>query len=193
MSAPVIQLAGLQTDDRNARTANIDRVSTVELCYILNREDHEVPLVVEQRIPVIAEVIDALSERVRNGGRIFYIGAGTSGRCPGCIRDTPDVLGAIGLIHSTNSRQRLCSPLSQGGSRGWQDRGRDRFARIQPRPEGRLVNLDRIIWPYAVYVLGGLSYVRLLGATTVALVCVSPSAAGIEGNADYLISAVSYI
>lgn len=80
MSAPVIQLAGLQTDDRNARTANIDRVSTVELCYILNREDHEVPLVVEQRIPVIAEVIDALSERVRNGGRIFYIGAGTSGR-----------------------------------------------------------------------------------------------------------------
>ncbi len=80
MTTPVIQLAGLQTECRNARTAEIDQVPTLELCRILNREDREVPWAVEQCIPVIAKVIDTLSERVYNGGRVFYIGAGTSGR-----------------------------------------------------------------------------------------------------------------
>ena len=80
MSTPVVQLAGLQTEHRNPRTVDIDRVPTLELCGILNREDSRVPSAVEPCITVIAEVIDVLSERVRNGGRVFYIGAGTSGR-----------------------------------------------------------------------------------------------------------------
>lgn len=77
---PIIALAGLQTEDRNPNSTNIDRVSTQELCRILNREDVQVPKAVEPCIPVIAETIDVLSKRVRNGGRVFYIGAGTSGR-----------------------------------------------------------------------------------------------------------------
>jgi N-acetylmuramic acid 6-phosphate etherase len=80
MLTPIIQLAGLQTEDRNPRTVNIDRVPTRELCRILNREDSTVPSAVERCIPVIADAIDVLSERVRQGGRVFYIGAGTSGR-----------------------------------------------------------------------------------------------------------------
>lgn len=80
MSIPIVQLAGLQTENRNVHTTGIDRVSTIELCQLLNQEDREVPAAVERCIPVIADVIDSLSERVRNGGRVFYIGAGTSGR-----------------------------------------------------------------------------------------------------------------
>jgi N-acetylmuramic acid 6-phosphate etherase len=80
MSTPPVQLGGLQTEQRNPSTTRIDRVSTLELCQILNHEDATVPLAVQPCIPVIAEVIDTLSERVRIGGRVFYIGAGTSGR-----------------------------------------------------------------------------------------------------------------
>jgi N-acetylmuramic acid 6-phosphate etherase len=80
MSKPIVELAGLQTENRNPRSANIDRVSTEELCRILNREDSQVPRAVESHIPVIAEAIEVLTVRVRNGGRVFYIGAGTSGR-----------------------------------------------------------------------------------------------------------------
>jgi N-acetylmuramic acid 6-phosphate etherase len=80
MPPPVVELAGLQTENRNPRSANIDRVSTEELCRILNREDSQVPKAVEPHIPVIAEAIEVLTERVRKGGRVFYIGAGTSGR-----------------------------------------------------------------------------------------------------------------
>lgn len=78
--APAVQLAGLQTETRNPRTVGIDRVSTLELCRILQREDGRIPAAVEPCVPVIAEVIDVLAGRVRRGGRVFYIGAGTSGR-----------------------------------------------------------------------------------------------------------------
>ncbi len=77
---PVVQLAGLQTETRNPRTTAIDTVSTLELCRILQREDARVPSAVEPCVPAIAEAIDLLTERVRRGGRVFYIGAGTSGR-----------------------------------------------------------------------------------------------------------------
>lgn len=80
MAPTVVQLAGLQTEDRNPRSAHIDTVPTEELCRILNREDANVSAAVENCVPVIAGAIDALSQRVRNGGRVFYIGAGTSGR-----------------------------------------------------------------------------------------------------------------
>ena len=79
-ATPIIELGGLQTETRNPQSVDIDKVSTQELCRILNREDSQVPQAVGKCIPVIAEAIEALSERVRNGGRVFYIGAGTSGR-----------------------------------------------------------------------------------------------------------------
>lgn len=78
--APLIDLSGLQTEGRNSRTRNIDTVSALQLCQILHREDATIPAAVEPCLPVIAEAIDVLAERVRRGGRVFYIGAGTSGR-----------------------------------------------------------------------------------------------------------------
>lgn len=75
-----VDLGGLQTENSNPRTATIDKVSTEELCRILHEEDCRVPAAVTPCLPEIAATIDALTERVRKGGRVFYIGAGTSGR-----------------------------------------------------------------------------------------------------------------
>lgn len=75
-----VELAGLQTELRNSNSVNIDLVSTLELCHVLNREDATVAAAVEPCLGVISEAIDAMAPRVRNGGRVFYIGAGTSGR-----------------------------------------------------------------------------------------------------------------
>ncbi|KAJ9156770.1 Glucokinase regulator family protein [Coniochaeta hoffmannii] len=192
MSTPVVQLAGLQTEHRNPRTVDIDRVPTLELCRILNREDSRVPSAVEPCIPVIAEVIDVLSERVRNGGRVFYIGAGTSGR--------------LGVLDASEIPPTYSAPAGQfialmaGGDyalrhakEGAEDDRDAAKADLQPFEFDPAV--DSLIGIASSgrtpYVLGGLSYVKSLGATTVALVCVAPSAAGAEGNADYLISAVT--
>ncbi|KAI8634659.1 putative glucokinase regulator family protein [Xylariaceae sp. FL1651] len=192
MSNPVVQLAGLQTENRNVRTTGIDRAPTRELCQILNREDQEVPSAVERCIGVIADVIDALTERVRDGGRVFYIGAGTSGRLG--VLDASE----IPPTYSAPSGQFIA--LIAGGDHalrhakeGAEDNRNAAEADLKSfnlNPE-----VDSLIGIASSgrtpYVLGGLSYAKSLGATTIALVCVSPSAAEAEGNADYLISAVT--
>lgn len=79
MSA-AIRLEGLQTEGRNPKSTNIDQVETAELCQILNYEDATIASAVAKCIPTIAKAIDALEPMVREGGRVVYVGAGTSGR-----------------------------------------------------------------------------------------------------------------
>lgn len=75
-----INLNGLVTENRNINTMDIDKISTVEMLEKINNEDKNVPLAVKKEIPQIAELIEKAVERMRKGGRIIYIGAGTSGR-----------------------------------------------------------------------------------------------------------------
>lgn len=74
-------LAQLQTEGVNPRTIHIDRMSTLEMCTVINSDDHLVAESVKTCLPEIAKAIDALVPRVRRGGRVVYVGAGTSGRC----------------------------------------------------------------------------------------------------------------
>ena len=68
------------TEQANPRTTDIDRVSTIEAIRLINEEDKKVAEAVENILPQIAETIDKIVERLQNGGRLFYVGTGTSGR-----------------------------------------------------------------------------------------------------------------
>ncbi len=68
------------TESDNPASANIDLASTSEIVAIINNEDKKIALAVEQVLPQITKAIDAITERVKLGGRIIYFGAGTSGR-----------------------------------------------------------------------------------------------------------------
>ena len=78
--APSISLDGLQTEARNPRSRDIDKVDSAQLCRVINDEDATVTKAVERCIPAIAAAIDDLEKRCRKGGRVIYVGAGTSGR-----------------------------------------------------------------------------------------------------------------
>lgn len=80
MAQDILDLSGLQTEAINERTTNIDRVSTLEMCTIMNNEDKTVADSVAMCLKEIALAIDHLVPRVRAGGRVIYVGAGTSGR-----------------------------------------------------------------------------------------------------------------
>lgn len=75
-----MDLSRLQTEAINARTAQIDSLSALEICRLINEEDASVARAVETCIPVIADAITAVAPRVQKGGRVLYVGAGTSGR-----------------------------------------------------------------------------------------------------------------
>ena len=68
------------TEQTNPSSEKIDRISTTELLKIINQEDQGIAAAVEKEIPNIARTIDAIVERFGRGGRLFYAGAGTSGR-----------------------------------------------------------------------------------------------------------------
>lgn len=74
----------LKTEMRNPETYNIDKMSTLEMLRIINSENARVTLAVEAALPEIEAVCDAVSEAIKQGGRIFYIGSGTSGRLAVC-------------------------------------------------------------------------------------------------------------
>src|SRR6202050_1120692 len=96
-------LEGLLTEQANPASAHIDALSTVEMLRVINAEDRKVAEAVEREIAAIARAVDAITEAFRRGGRLFYIGAGTSGRlgvldaseCPPTFRTAPEMVQGI--------------------------------------------------------------------------------------------------
>ena len=98
-----MNLHKLLTEQVNPASRDIDTKSTREVLEIINGEDRGVAGAVEKEIPRIAEAVDAIAARVRKGGRLFYIGAGTSGRlgvldaaeCPPTFHVPPELVQGI--------------------------------------------------------------------------------------------------
>jgi N-acetylmuramic acid 6-phosphate etherase len=96
-------LKALKTEQRNPHTRGLDRKSTLEILRVLNAEDARVALAVLRRLPKIARAVDAIVKSFRGGGRLFYVGAGTSGRlavldaaeCPPTFGTSPKMVQAI--------------------------------------------------------------------------------------------------
>ena len=97
-------LEKLTTEGRNPAAQQIDQLSSLEIAQLMNREDRLITAAVEQELPAIAAAIDVIANRLRQGGRLIYIGAGTSGRlgvldaseCPPTFNTDPQQV--IGLI-----------------------------------------------------------------------------------------------
>ena len=70
----------LKTESYNKKSADIDKMSALEIAMLINEEDKTVAYAVSKAVESIALGIDAMAETLKNGGRIFYVGAGTSGR-----------------------------------------------------------------------------------------------------------------
>ena len=75
-----VELRKIDTEQRNPRTMHIDTLSTLEMVKLINDEDHRVAEAVAKVLPEIARAVDIIYEQLRQGGRLFYCGAGTSGR-----------------------------------------------------------------------------------------------------------------
>lgn len=75
-----IDLTSMITESRNLASADIDSLPTLDMLRVINREDQTVALAVEKTLPQVAQVVDAVAQAFRLGGRLIYMGAGTSGR-----------------------------------------------------------------------------------------------------------------
>lgn len=97
------ELAGLVTESRNPETYDIDIMETEEIVRLINKEDHKVPQAIQKEIPYIVQAVDIITEAFKKGGRLIYVGAGTSGRlgvldaseCPPTFGSDPEMVQGL--------------------------------------------------------------------------------------------------
>ncbi len=165
----------LTTEARNPSSSAIDALPTRQMLEVINAADAEIAGAVRREIPAIASAVDGITERLERGGRLFYIGAGTSGRlgvldaseCPPTFNVPPEMVQ--GLIAGGDGALRRSVEKAEddpeGGRRDLEQRG---FA-----PGDALVGIAAS--GRTPYVLGGLRYARDLGALTIGLSCTAHS------------------
>jgi N-acetylmuramic acid 6-phosphate etherase len=191
-------LAALITEARNPASEHIDELSTFDMLALINREDATVAAAVAAELPVIAKAVDAIADRFAEGGRLFYIGAGTSGRlgvldaseCPPTFSVSPTLFQ--GLIAGGDSALRTSSEHSEDSSEaGVADliaagfglaandsvpsstQASETSTKQPPKTHDVLVGISTS--GRTPYVLGALLHARSLGALTVGISCVADS------------------
>lgn len=184
-----MNLAALPTEARNPASEHIDRLSTLDMLRIINEEDARVAAAVAAELPHIAQAVDAIAERFAQGGCLFYIGAGTSGRlgvldaseCPPTFSVPPSLFQ--GIIAGGDSALRNSSE----GSEDSPEQGAADLASHGFTAQDALIGIAAS--GRTPYVLGALDHARKVGALTIALACVPDSAIG--AGADIAIAPVT--
>ena len=167
-----VDLKGLDTEKVNPNSKNIDTMKTIDMLHVINHEDQGVAVAVEKVLPAVAELVDAIHPRMMNGGRVVYIGAGTSGRlgvldaseCPPTYGVDPTLVQGIiagGFGALIKAKEGAEDSLTLAGE------------------DLKAINLtanDTVIGLAASgrtpYVIGGLDYANKIGAYTGAISCV---------------------
>lgn len=161
----------LGTEKVNPDTLKIDTASTGEVLRMMNDEDHKVAEAVKKVLPVVEEVVDKVVTSISSGGRLIYMGAGTSGRlgvldaveCPPTFSVGSDVV--VGLI--AGGERAFVKAVE--GAEDNEGLGASDLAALQLAPEDTVVGIAAS--GRTPYVIGGLRYAREVGAVTVALSC----------------------
>jgi N-acetylmuramic acid 6-phosphate etherase len=165
----------LLTEQPNPATAGIDAVSTEEMLHIINAEDRKVAEAVDREIPAIARAVDAIVAALESGGRLFYIGAGTSGRlgvldaseCPPTFSVPPDLVQGI-IAGGEPALTRATEATEDDPDSG----ARDLLARGFKAGDVLVALAASGRTPYA---LGAVAAAAQLGATTVGISCTPDS------------------
>jgi len=174
----------LLTEQVNSNSLNLDQISSVELVDLFNSEDQKAVAAVATAKEQLASAIDCTAERLRHGGRLFYVGAGTSGR--------------LGVLDAAECPPTFCTPpeLVQGiiaggagalirSSEDLEDRDQDGEAAIAQR---HITQLDVVVGITAggttPFVHGALKAARQRGAITIFIACVPAEQVSFDANVD---------
>lgn len=166
-----MDLDKLITEGRNPDTLDIDRLSTEDMLKKINNEDKKVPIAVEKEIPNIAKAVDIIAEKLKQGGRLIYIGAGTSGRlgildaseCPPTFGVDPEMVQGIIAGGDVAIRR------SVEDAEDKEDLGKEDLKKKNLSSKDVVVGIAAS--GRTPYVLGALRYAKEVGAHTIGISC----------------------
>jgi N-acetylmuramic acid 6-phosphate etherase len=179
----------LDTEQRNERTMQLDRLPTLDLVTTLHAENHLIAKTIDPVLTELARLVDVTSERLKKGGRLIYVGAGTSGRlgvldaseCPPTFNVSPDMVQ--GLI--AGGEKALTSSVE--GAEDHIEQGENDLSKMSVTEKDVVVGIAAS--GRTPYVIRALKYARKQGAVTGAIVNVSNSR--LAQFADHTIAAVT--
>lgn len=177
-----LTLDNLLTEARNPQTMELDSMTPLEIVTAMNREDARVPESIRPQLPNIARCVAWATEAIRSGGRLIYMGAGTSGRlgvldaveCPPTFGVSPDVV--VGLI--AGGERAFVRAVE--GAEDSRELGKADLEAIGLTQKDLVVGIAAS--GRTPYVLGGLAYANSLGCKTAAISCNPGSALGKEAR-----------
>ena len=166
-----LRLSGLGTEKRNPVTMELDEMTPLEIVSVMNQEDQSVVRAVEAVLPQVAEIIARATDSLRRGGRIIYIGAGTSGRlgvldaveCPPTFGVTDQTV--IGLIAGGER----AFVKAKEGAEDDEEQGETDLQTIGLETRDIVIGLTAS--GRTPYVMGALLYARKMGCATAAISC----------------------
>ena len=178
----MVDLGKLDTEQRNKETMNLDRMSVREALVVMNKEDRKVAEAIEEVLPEIEEAVHVIIEKFNAGGRLIYIGAGTSGRL-GVLdaAECPPTFGApkeqvVGII--AGGDKALTEAIE--GSEDHLEMGEEDLKTIGLTKDDVVVGLAAS--GRTPYVIGALEYANSIHAPTVAVACTRESEIGKVAN-----------
>lgn len=174
------ELQSLVTEQRNPRSMNIDKATVEEILTIINSEDRSVPHAVAQELPYIAEAVKIVTAALEGGGRLFYVGAGTSGRlgildaseCPPTFGTSPETIQGI----IAGGKEAVFR--SQEGAEDFASHGAEALHEAGVRPEDVVCGIAAS--RRTPFVVGAVAEARQIGCKTLFLTCNPRSTFDIE-------------
>jgi len=162
-------LSTLITEQRNLNSMNVDSLSALEIVQLMNEEDKQVPLAIEKCLPQIAQAVERIVTAFQQGGRLVYIGAGTSGRlgvldaseCPPTFGVSPEMVKGI----IAGGERALRHPIE--GAEDSKAQALVDLQTIQFSSKDVLVGIAAS--GRTPYVIGALEYAKSLGSVTVSI------------------------
>lgn len=167
----MLNLEKLSTEARNPASSRIDKLDTLSMMRVMNDEDQKTALAVKAILPDIARAVDVIAARLKTGGRLFYMGSGTSGRlgildaveCPPTYSTDPDLVQ--GLI--AGGKEAIFR--AREGAEDSLDKGADDIISHDLSAKDVLVGITAS--GRTPYVLGGMEEARRRGAFVIGLAC----------------------
>lgn len=170
-----MKLEKLLTEQRNPASETIDSLSTEDMLRVINQEDRKIAAAVEKEVSKIALAVDAVVARLQEGGRLFYIGAGTSGRlgvldaseCPPTFNVDPELIQGI-IAGGMDALWRATEASEDDPAAGAADLAKNGFT-------GKDVLVGIAASGRTPYVIGAIQMARELGAVTIGISCTPDS------------------
>jgi N-acetylmuramic acid 6-phosphate etherase len=178
----------MTTTESSSRYENLEQMTVRDLLVNINREDHTVPQKIEKVIPAIENLVDVIVEKMNGGGRLFYIGAGTSGRLG--VLDASEIPPTYGMPHG-----KVIGIIAGGDTaiRKAVENAEDNWTQAWADLQAYSINQQDVLIGIAAsgrtpYVIGGLKEARDNGIATGCIVCNAGSE--VAKNADFPIEVV---